>query len=423
MSLINDLNTFVKDYKQYSLYKKSLTNYSNVSNEFIPFTYNFKNGVSLKESYESNIDIFALVRKIVETFKDVNWIVEKRLSDGTYELLEDTTIHELLRSPNVGKGYTWSDIDEQMIVYLLGTGNTYLHGEIVNGLIQEVDVLPSKYVDAITSKNFFLPNVRYKFDFANNKRMFDNQELEHTMLFNPDYETIAESFDGLSVFEVARRAIEVGNDRWEADSHLLKNRGIAGMITDKSNRPMNDEQALEVQSSFDRQNSGTDKFGKVKVTNKDLNYIQMAMSSTDLQLIEKGVITLRAICNVFGLDSSLFNDPANKTFNNRKEAEKAMYTNVIMPIAKKIAEKHTNFIAKNHFPDGTVRMRKDFSNIPSLQSDLKQEAEKDKIVMDGVNVVLNMSVSTKTKQLLLKENYDLSDDIINSLTNEPIPNE
>lgn len=423
MSLINDLNTFVKDYKQYSLYKKSLTNYSNVSNEFIPFTYNFKNEVSLKESYESNIDIFALVRKIVETFKDVNWIVEKRLSDGTYELLEDTTIHELLRSPNVGKGYTWSDIDEQMIVYLLGTGNTYLHGEIVNGLIQEVDVLPSKYVDAITSKNFFLPNVRYKFDFANNKRMFDNQELEHTMLFNPDYETITESFDGLSVFEVARRAIEVGNDRWEADSHLLKNRGIAGMITDKSNRPITPSEAAELQSSFDKQSSGTDKFGKVKVTNKDLSYIQMAMSSTDLQLIEKGVITLRAICNVFGLDSSLFNDPANKTFNNRKEAEKAMYTNVIMPIAKKIAEKHTNFIAKNHFPDGTVRMRKDFSNIPSLQSDLKQEAEKDKIVMDGVNVVLNMPASTETKQLLLKENYDLSDDIINSLTNEPIPNE
>jgi HK97 family phage portal protein len=423
MSFINNLNTFVKDYKQYSLYKKSLTNYSHVSNEFIPFTYNFKNEVSLKDSYESNIDIFALVRKIVETFKDVNWIVEKRLSDGTYELLEDTTIHELLRSPNVGKGYTWSDIDEQMIVYLLGTGNTYLHGEIVNGLIQEVDVLPSKYVDAITSKNFFLPNVRYKFDFANNKRMFDNQELEHTMLFNPDYETIAESFDGLSVFEVARRAIEVGNDRWEADSHLLKNRGIAGMITDKSNRPITESEAAELQSSFDKQSSGTDKFGKVKVTNKDLSYIQMAMSSTDLQLIEKGVITLRAICNVFGLDSSLFNDPANKTFNNRKEAEKSMYTNVIMPIAKKIAEKHTNFIAKNHFPDGTVRMRKDFSNIPSLQSDLKQEAEKDKIVMDGVNVVLNMSVSTETKQLLLKENYDLSDDIINSLTNEPIPNE
>ena len=62
----------------------------------------------------------------------------------------------------------------------------------------------------------------------------------------------------------------------------------------------------------------------------------MAMSSTDLQLVEKGVINLRAICNVFGLDSSLFNDPANKTFNNRKEAEKALYTNAIIPIVTNI---------------------------------------------------------------------------------------
>ena len=95
-----------------------------------------------------------------------------------------------------------------------------------------------------------------------------------------------------------------------------------------------------------------------------------------------------------------------------------MYTNCIIPIAEKIATKHTNFIALNHFPDGTVRMRKDFSNIPALQNDMKQEAEKDKIVMDGINVVLNMPVSIETKQILLRENYNLSDEMINSLTNE-----
>tara|TARA_R110002110_G_scaffold48419_4_gene144352 strand:- start:944 stop:1384 length:441 start_codon:yes stop_codon:yes gene_type:complete len=140
------------------------------------------------------------------------------------------------------------------------------------------------------------------------------------------------------------------------------------------------------------------------------------MSSTDLDLVKKGDVTLRAMCNVFGLDSSLFNDPANKTFNNRKEAEKAMYTNAIIPIATKIAEKHTNFIAKNHFPDGSVRMRKDFSNIPALQQDMKEEATKDKIIMDGINVVLNMPTGANTKQLILRENYNLSDEVINSLT-------
>ena len=386
--------------------------------EWKPFKYIFDNKSSLDNTYESNIDAYSVVRKIVEVFKAVDWVVEERQSDGSYIEVENTTIHELMANPNMGKGYTWADIDEQLMVYLLCNGNSYLYGEELSGKIQEVDVLPSVNVDAITNDDFFIPNVRYKFKFDKNKRTFSSEELEHTMLFNPSYCTTQESFDGLSVFEVARRVIEVGNDRWEADAYLLKNRGIAGMITDKSQRPMTNEEASKVQSSYDVENTGTDKFGKIKVTNKDLSFIQMAMSSTDLQLVEKGVITLRAMCNVLGLDSSLFNDPANKTFNNRKEAEKAMYTNIIIPLSEKIASKHTNFIAKNHYPQGNIRMRKDFSKVPALQEDMKAEAEKDKIVMDGVNVVLNMPVSTKTTQLLLQENYDLSDDVINSLTTD-----
>ena len=149
----------------------------------------------------------------------------------------------------------------------------------------------------------------------------------------------------------------------------------------------------------------------------------MAMSATDLQLIEQGVISLRAMCNVFGLDSSLFNDPANKTFNNRLEAEKAFYTNAIMPLASSVAAKHNNYIVKNHYPDGNYRMRKDFSKVESLQKDKKQEAEKDKIVMEGINVILNMPISNESKVLMIKENYNVSEDIINALNtipNEPI---
>ena len=137
----------------------------------------------------------------------------------------------------------------------------------------------------------------------------------------------------------------------------------------------------------------------------------MAMSSSDLQILEKGVVNLRAICSVYGVDSSLFNDPANQTYNNRKEAEKALYTNAVIPMAEKISQKHTSFIAKNHYPDGSVRMRKDFSGVEALQTDKKQEAEKDKIVMDGVNTILNMPISSEGKAELLKDTYDMTDEM------------
>jgi HK97 family phage portal protein len=180
---------------------------------------------------------------------------------------------------------------------------------------------------------------------------------------------------GLSPIQVAAKVVQTSNDRWDADSNLLQNRGATGLITDKSNRPMSPEDASRVQSDFDAQTAGTRNFGKIKVTNKDLSYIQMGMSSIDLQLIEKGVVNLRAICNVFGLDSSLFNDPENKTYNNRLEAEKSMFTNAIIPLSNKIAECLTRFLCYNHYPNRNVRMRQDFSKVEVLQANFKEKSE------------------------------------------------
>jgi hypothetical protein len=44
---------------------------------------------------------------------------------------------------------------------------------------------------------------------------------------------------------------------------------------------------------------------------------------------------IREICNLFGIDSSLLNDPENKTYSNKTEAQKAFYVNLIIPMAAK----------------------------------------------------------------------------------------
>ena len=364
----------------------------------------------LTEGYESNIDVYSVITKIVAASKAAPWIVEQRDREGNWELLENTSIHELMSQPNKGKGYTWYDIDEQLTTYLLANGNSYLNGLELSNKIVEVDVLPSPSMTITTGQNFFMPNIKYQFNLGAQSRSFNYEEIEHTRLFNPGFDSVQDSILGLSAIQVAARAVQVGNDRWDADANLLQNRGAIGMITDKSNRPMRDPEAQRMQEAFELETAGPRNFGKIKVTNKDLSFIQMAMSSTDLQLVEKGVINLRAICNVFGLDSSLFNDPANKTFNNRAEAEKALYTNAVIPISEKKAAKHTQFIANSHYPDGSVRMRQDFSKTEALQKDKKTEAEKDLIVIQGINQVVNMPISPEAKESLLQSTYDISEE-------------
>lgn len=331
----------------------------------------------IANSYERNVDVYAVIKKIVDISKSVPWIVEQKQSNGNWKELKDTSIHELMEQPNTIKGYTWNDIEEQMLTYLLVTGNAYIVGEKPLGMngIAEIDVLPSKLVEIRSNESFFNPIKEYYFNIGSSSRTFKNDEIGHIKFFNPAYNSVLESHYGLSLIKVAAQVVQVGNDRWDANANIFQNRGAVGLITDKSVRPMSPEEADKVQSAWNRDTAGTGNFGKIKVTNKDLNYIQMAMTPSDLQLVESGVVNLRAICNVFGLDSSLFNDPANKTYNNANEAQKALYTNAIIPLSDKIAEHLTRFIAANHFPDKKVRIRQDFSQIPILQENLKEKAD------------------------------------------------
>jgi len=377
------------------------------------------NNAYLTEGYESNVDVYSVVSKTYEVFNSIPQIVERKTSEG-WELEEDTTIHELWQKPNIGKCYTWNDINTQRLVYLLCNGNSYMVGqEGFGSTIQEVDILPSSSVTIKASQDFFMPNVTYDFKLGTQKRTYTTEDLQQIKLFNPSFSTVEESFYGLSLIQVASRVVKTGNDRWDASASLFQNRGAIGFVTDQSNRPMDGPQAQQVQEAFDNRQAGSHNYGKTIVTNKALTYQQLAMSSTDLQMIEHMVTGLRAICNVLGYDSSLFNDPENKTYSNRMEAEKSMYTNVMQPLTELFDAHDNKFIAMNHYPDGSRRIRHDYSQIEALQKDKKTEAEKDKIKMEGVNVILNMPISQEGKAELLKCDYEYTDEQIQMiLSNE-----
>lgn len=331
----------------------------------------------IKNSFEKNTDVFAVIKKIIDITKSHDWIVEQKQASGKWKELTNTSVHELMEAPNTVKGYTWNDIEEQILTYLLVTGNAYIVGEKPLGMngIAELDILPPNFVTINSSDSFFNPNIKYDFQLGTSRRIFTKDDLQHIKFFNPAYNSVVESHYGLSIIQVASQVIQVGNDKWDASANLFQNRGAVGMITDKSQRPMTQDEVEKVQSVWDRNNNGVKKFGKITVSNKDLGYISMAMSPSDLKLIESGVVNLRAICNVFGVDSSLLNDPDNKTYSNRTEAEKSLYTNAIIPLSDKLSEALTNFICKNHFPDKTVRMRQDFSTVEVLQENKKDKTE------------------------------------------------
>ena len=67
-----------------------------------------------------------------------------------------------------------------------------------------------------------------------------------------------------------------------------------------------------------------------------MQYTPIGMNSVDMQLLDSNREWLRYIASIYGIDSSLVNDPEHSTYNNRKEAEKAAYVDVVIPTFNKV---------------------------------------------------------------------------------------
>ena len=116
-----------------------------------------------------------------------------------------------------------------------------------------------------------------------------------------------------------------------------------------------------------------------------------------------------------------FKDLVGYTFTNVKEAEKQMWIDPIksnLELFVKSFEKEV--LAKFNqadFPSGKSEyfIELDFSEVPALQEDKLKEAKKDKEVMQGINIVLEMSISAEAKARILEENFGMENDLAQAL--------
>jgi hypothetical protein len=61
----------------------------------------------------------------------------------------------------------------------------------------------------------------------------------------------------------------------------------------------------------------------------------------NLALDKISTLINREICDIYAIDSSLLNDPENKTYNNKSEALKGLYTHVLLPACDQFVEAMT----------------------------------------------------------------------------------
>lgn len=82
--------------------------------------------------------------------------------------------------------------------------------------------------------------------------------------------------------------------------------------------------------------------GGVEFISAPMKFESVSADIASLQLNEIATLINREICDLFSIDSSLLNDPDNKTYSNKTEAIKSLYTNMLIPATDRFCEAVTN---------------------------------------------------------------------------------
>ena len=397
--IINGLNPFKK---------KGVTNIGFSSNPLADFSgliagrvlYPDLNLKKFVNDYDNNSEVYSIVKRISKTISSVPFYVysvknSKELNRyksmtqnasssadiAKAELVKikaideiaDSPLNKLLETPNEYQSF--AELIENMVGYKLITGNSYIWANrLSDGKVKELVVLPSQYV-AIVSDGTINGVEAYTFTLVG----WDNlpaKDVIHLKYFNPYFDTNGQQLYGLSPLQAAYRTVQRSNDAKDTSVGMLQNQGPKGILYADESNDFGPEQAGKLKEDFYNQ-YGTktqggilQNAGRILIAGAKLGWVNMGMSPVDLQLLESEKITLRELCNVYGVNSALFNDPDNKTYNNMKEAKKEMLTQVVLPELVLIRDALNKFFGSEMGRDFYIDF--DITVFPELQEDMKE---------------------------------------------------
>lgn len=310
-----------------------------VFGDFFQFSIGTPGATQYTKTYGSHPLVYPIVNKIATNSAAIERIAENENGDR----LKNSAILDLLAKPNPDQ--TQTDFYEDANESLLLTGNIFIRYIEGIGAGKAIRVLKPQCVEVLCNNSGIKSGYRYtdpKTGMQTTLTLDEVLQVRTSNIVNIDSTQIEY---GLSPLQAGWIVVKSSGEKFKAEASIFKNRGIIGILTNKSNTPMLKKERERLQGEFDDEIGGADKYNKIKISASDLNYIQTGMSPTDLKLLEGIVSSLRWLCNLYGISSILFNDNDNSTYNNVSEAKPAAYVDSYIPVANKIDSKLSIFLS------------------------------------------------------------------------------
>ena len=296
----------------------------------------------------------------------------KKLQKHALIELEHTELHELLNRPNPAQSYnSWLT---ELVAFGKLTGNRYIYGLGPDtganvGRYTELYALPSQIVE-IVSGGLMQPVKEYRIEYNGNYSM-PAEDVLHIKDFNPYYDGTGSHLYGQSPLAAGLRTLTANNEAVTTGVKYLQNQTARGLLM-ADEGDLNEVQAQQLKDKFRQQYQGSGNAGDVIITPKKLSWVNFGLNATDVSLIEQYNASIKDLCNIYGVPVQLLNNTEATTYNNMKEAKKALYQNAVIPELIKLRDELNRWLVPK-FGDNLF-IDFDFTSIPELQE------ENDKVV-------------------------------------------
>lgn len=402
----------------------------------------------IRDGYRRNATIYSLVNLITnaattipfQIYEKVNENEVKRyksLTSGSVDAqsllkanlirknamveLEGTELHQLLERPNSAQSY--SSWISELIAFGKLTGNRYIYGiapetGMNKGKYKELYVMPSQIME-IVSGGIMQPVQKYRIEYQG---AYDipAEDICHIKDFNPYYDGTGSHLYGQSPLRAGLRSLTTNNEAVQTGVKYLQNQTARGILTSDEG-DLNEVQAQQLKDKFRKNFQGADNAGDVIITPKKLSWVNFGLNAADVSLIEQYNASIKDLCNIYSVPVQLLNNTESATYNNMKEAKKALYQNAVIPELNKIRDELNRWLAPMYGDKLFIDF--DYSAIPELQEENEKVVDQLSkawwVTPNEKRRVMNYGVDEENFAL---DNYYIPANLLPIETNEmPIP--
>jgi HK97 family phage portal protein len=244
-------------------------------------------------------------------------------------------LNDLLTYPNECE--TFQDFVTFGSLYKMLTGDVYMWAEMLNGgankgIPNEIWILPSQYMTIRATDEFPAKAASYELTMFN--QQFTKESILHEMYANPNWSTSGEQLYGFAPLRSFLKNINRNNWAKDSSAAQFQNGGLADIIyfDDARFDPVQGKAQVEaVKIKLAEEYSGPSNAGKHAVSGYKVGVAPVGNTPIELGIIESEKWDAIMFCNAYGVPPELLGLTA-KTYNNMKEAEKALTTRGAIPL-------------------------------------------------------------------------------------------